>query len=129
MIITSIVINIVKIWTVFTGKTNEVEVRTPLVSKNKFEKSEVDAEKIRFIPIAAMNVFALLLERIVAIKKIIAMDRIHERETPSNTEPVKSVNKKHVKAENEINPSKNKARLPVYSVKRAPQEASKRGQE
>ena len=105
------------------------DVKTPLVPKEILEKKDVAAVNIKFIPIEAINVFALVFDKKSAKTNTLKVDVIIEMVIPRMTEPVMWIKKNVKYEENEINPSKNNAKDPAYSLKRAPQAASKRGQE
>lgn len=110
-------------------KINLSEVKTPLVLKNKDENKETEAEKIRFIPKEAINLFAFVFsinkEKIPVIKIVV----IIVSKIPVDKDPVETVKPKPKKAEKPISPSKKRAKLPVYSLKRAPIEARINGHE
>ena len=113
----------------FGTKTKFESIKTPLVLKNIFEKSDTREENKRFIAIEAINgfafVFLIINDRIKTRKVQIKVDRIK----PNVTLDVFVVNKKHKNAANEINPSKKSANNPDNSLNKAPVAAKMSGHE
>lgn len=105
------------------------EVKIPLVLKKIEEKTDGNAEKRRFIPIAAMNLFALnfsIVHEKTAVSKIeVKIVKIKLRQNDFVIEK-KRKNKKAAKL---TIPSKKRAKVPVNSENSAPSEHKTSGQQ
>ena len=108
---------------------NSDEVKIPLVLKKIEEKTDGNAEKRRFIPIAAMNLFALnfsIVHEKTAVSKIeVKIVKIKLRQNDFVIEK-KRKNKKAAKL---TIPSKKRAKVPVNSENSAPSEHKTSGQQ
>ena len=105
------------------------EFKIPLVLKITEEKVDGNAEKSKFIPIAAMNLFALkvsITQEIIIVSIIevkIVIIKLNKKDFVS----VK--NRKKRNAERLTIPSKKRAKVPVNSEKSAPSEHKMSGQQ
>lgn len=108
---------------------NRGDVRTPRVLKIMEDKNDGRAAKKRFNPIAAIKMFAFVFSNKNANPDSINVHKTNVRKNPTTGEPVITENAKNKNAEKEMIPSKNNARRPAYSLKRAPVAANKSGVE
>ena len=104
-------------------------VNVPRVLNISEDINEIDDVNKIFNPNAAMNLFAFDFSIIKVINNNNKVVVIVVKINPKIVE-FRIVEKVYAKkAENPINPSKNKANVPTYSLNKAPKEAKIRGQE